>query len=1306
MKTFLSIILLLASNIFAIEMTIDDYDSYELLQQRINDNLYDIDASFLENEDDVNGIYVLSEPLEIVNNQHEITLISISGCEMSGNNESNLITIYNSSNVKIEGIKFANGSSTGFGAAIKIDHNSICSFNNDSFLDNTLNFDSILGISKGGAIYCNNSTISVANCNFSNNISGHNAPIPTDIIYSHGGAICAENSTISITGIMNADFTNNSALEGSGGAIFLLNCSYDISNCEFVLNSSCFDGGAVKITADNYDWLPEIFLGTIENCDFSSNKAIYDGSDNDIYAFGGALSCGDWEPPLEGLLDHIIQIKYCNFQTNKADRGGAVSCGYTKITQNSNNGFTQNIAVNGGAIFSNGGTTIEGGFFENDSASFRGGAIFCENDHCHTDFYGVTFSNNKATEGGAICLVDAVLVADSCQFLSNRAINYGGAISCPFAKSQPIQLFISNSNFEDCAVTDEHSQGQIAGYGGAIYSVNFVNLDNSIFKDCFVGSHETTNGGAIYLKPLSGYNNWLYITNCLFDGCYISPESNNNPNSGYFIAADNGCTPASTLAVFKIYNSTFLGRNISTNFTDSSIQICSDSCPADSCFIMNCIFLDVTKPITVDCPGQEVDVVYNSYWYPFMEGFDPFLFEFQYDDPKLLTDGRLQYNSPCYDVGIPYYNIDEQRVSCDFDLTSIDIGWSPRYQINEISGNVSIAERGWYKTTGSTIISGVDTIIPEGTTILNEFGGNILIRDNNPINDYNIEIGDQSGARTALVGPSYCFGCPQNGQGDLTAVSFNGVLFSQYSSTVESSLWFQYCDLNINGYNNNVIFHNYENTGITFDEVCKGRFENFDFNETDEDGIANRLLSIFMYYSDVDINNVTFRPLPLPYSVKVSQYGTDPGPGVSHVISNCTFDCTDNSNETYPLFIAYSTVNLHHNTFNNIEMNSIYLSEATLNMRNGAMNEFYKPDHSAYNEYPMIDGIGSECDLSCGFNSFVYSALEEGDSFISVDATGDWEHNFWGQNCENGVDPEAFLPDGVDSTPWLEECPESDAFVPCDDQDEESELYNLGQEANELGNYQAAQAYWSQMMQDYPESKYCNDATGMIKVIGLLTEYGEENYGSIRSCLESAATASDSIDALLSVFQVCSAWCVEGRHGDREASVALLDSLLEEKKGNKDMENLINTAIAEIDSYPPQGQNNSLNPTTQITQLIRRQERLLALQGVLVQGFETMSAVSPETEAADLPHMLSIASCHPNPFNPITLIEVNVDDSIPLLLEIYNVIGQRVRTLHDGQVSSGLHRFSFNGNGLSSGLYFVRAQQGSQSDVKKVMLVQ
>jgi tetratricopeptide (TPR) repeat protein len=63
---------------------------------------------------------------------------------------------------------------------------------------------------------------------------------------------------------------------------------------------------------------------------------------------------------------------------------------------------------------------------------------------------------------------------------------------------------------------------------------------------------------------------------------------------------------------------------------------------------------------------------------------------------------------------------------------------------------------------------------------------------------------------------------------------------------------------------------------------------------------------------------------------------------------------------------------------------------------------------------------------------------------------------------------------------------------------------------------------------------------------------------------------------------------------------------------------------------------------------------------------------------------------YPNPFNPETVIKYSLPQNSKVVLEIFNILGEKVITLVDEIKSAGYHEAVFNGNNLSSGIYIYR----------------
>ena len=83
---------------------------------------------------------------------------------------------------------------------------------------------------------------------------------------------------------------------------------------------------------------------------------------------------------------------------------------------------------------------------------------------------------------------------------------------------------------------------------------------------------------------------------------------------------------------------------------------------------------------------------------------------------------------------------------------------------------------------------------------------------------------------------------------------------------------------------------------------------------------------------------------------------------------------------------------------------------------------------------------------------------------------------------------------------------------------------------------------------------------------------------------------------------------------------------------------------------------------------------------------------------------------YPNPFNPITTINYSLKENSKVTLNIYNIKGQKVKTLVDETLESGNHTVIWNGindNGksVSSGIYFYKLKAANFEKTKKMIMI-
>jgi hypothetical protein len=82
-----------------------------------------------------------------------------------------------------------------------------------------------------------------------------------------------------------------------------------------------------------------------------------------------------------------------------------------------------------------------------------------------------------------------------------------------------------------------------------------------------------------------------------------------------------------------------------------------------------------------------------------------------------------------------------------------------------------------------------------------------------------------------------------------------------------------------------------------------------------------------------------------------------------------------------------------------------------------------------------------------------------------------------------------------------------------------------------------------------------------------------------------------------------------------------------------------------------------------------------------------------------------LAQNKPNPFNPSTVISYTVPAKGFVTLKVYNVAGQEVATLFEGESPAGTFQTTFNAKGLTSGVYFYRLTGNGFDETLKMVLL-
>jgi len=97
---------------------------------------------------------------------------------------------------------------------------------------------------------------------------------------------------------------------------------------------------------------------------------------------------------------------------------------------------------------------------------------------------------------------------------------------------------------------------------------------------------------------------------------------------------------------------------------------------------------------------------------------------------------------------------------------------------------------------------------------------------------------------------------------------------------------------------------------------------------------------------------------------------------------------------------------------------------------------------------------------------------------------------------------------------------------------------------------------------------------------------------------------------------------------------------------------------------------------------------------------------SAEVEIGSAAKKFELASNYPNPFNPSTTIQFTLGDDGLTSLTVYNMLGQKVTTLFDGNAKAGrLYQVKFDASSLPGGFYVAKLESGKRQMMQKMVLV-
>lgn len=106
-----------------------------------------------------------------------------------------------------------------------------------------------------------------------------------------------------------------------------------------------------------------------------------------------------------------------------------------------------------------------------------------------------------------------------------------------------------------------------------------------------------------------------------------------------------------------------------------------------------------------------------------------------------------------------------------------------------------------------------------------------------------------------------------------------------------------------------------------------------------------------------------------------------------------------------------------------------------------------------------------------------------------------------------------------------------------------------------------------------------------------------------------------------------------------------------------------------------------------------------------IESGEVLHMVVSNERVNEVPSEIHLMQNYPNPFNPSTNIPFELDKSVKVSVNIYNMLGQKVSTIVNDAFPAGSHTVTWDATGLASGVYFYRLEAGGVVQTRKMLLL-
>lgn len=103
--------------------------------------------------------------------------------------------------------------------------------------------------------------------------------------------------------------------------------------------------------------------------------------------------------------------------------------------------------------------------------------------------------------------------------------------------------------------------------------------------------------------------------------------------------------------------------------------------------------------------------------------------------------------------------------------------------------------------------------------------------------------------------------------------------------------------------------------------------------------------------------------------------------------------------------------------------------------------------------------------------------------------------------------------------------------------------------------------------------------------------------------------------------------------------------------------------------------------------------------------YDTIAPFGIQNLNTGVPKSFALHQNYPNPFNPVTKIKFDIPGHTSGTIKIYDIIGNEVAVLYNGDLAPGYYEAEFNASSYASGVYFYKLDTKDYSNVKRMILV-